>query len=287
MGRQIVKLGSDVYRAIPPEVIALGGFPLHGLLKHEAQDELIMLGEIAGDAAIFSGLSWPVLGPIGASLAIAQGAVPLYVTVGSLIGKIHHRRLNDKEWEMAQYIFRDSLFDRTEIILTNLGGIDGRQFTYPISTFGPVYVNLGNAYVHNSTVRDGPLLFHELTHVWQVKQRMLREIFLYDAHVRLTEENPYVFTPGGKWSEYNIEQQAGIVEAWTLGATRRAPTFDEGARNEFAIGSPLFRYINGNIRRSDDGARTGSGRSVRQLLSDGGRRTMKDMHTNSPPVWWR
>ena len=27
-----------------------------------------------------------------------------------------------EEWEMARYIFRDSLYDRAEIILTNLGG---------------------------------------------------------------------------------------------------------------------------------------------------------------------
>ena len=91
VARQIVKIGTDVYRAIPPEAFALSGDPLHGLLKHEAQDEIILLGEIAGNAAIFSALSWPALGPVGASLAIAQGAVPLYVTVGSLVGKLHHR----------------------------------------------------------------------------------------------------------------------------------------------------------------------------------------------------
>ena len=35
-----------------------------------------MIGEIAGEAAIFSGVTWPTLGPIAASAAIADGAIP-------------------------------------------------------------------------------------------------------------------------------------------------------------------------------------------------------------------
>src|SRR5215218_8251432 len=65
-GRQIVKIGTDVYRAVPPEVIALGGDPIHGLLKHEFEDELIMVGYIAGDYVIYAGVTWPALGPLGA-----------------------------------------------------------------------------------------------------------------------------------------------------------------------------------------------------------------------------
>ena len=282
VARQIVKLGTDVYRAIPPEAFALAGDPLHGLLKHEFEDELIWLGQIGANAAISTGLSWPALGPVGASLAILEGTVPLFVTAGSLVGKLDHRLLNDEEWEMARYIFRDSLYDRTEIILTNLGGLDGRAFVYPSGPLGPVFVNLGNKYVHNSTTPDGPVLFHELTHVWQAKQRVLTEIFLYDAL-----EREYDFTHGSQWNEYSLEQQASIVEAWTLGAIDRSGGGFSRVRNKFAIGSPLFRYINRNVRRSDDEARTGSGRSVRQLLADGDHRTMKDMHSNPPSVWWR
>src|SRR3954452_16276826 len=111
VARQIVKIGTDIYRAIPPEAFALAGDPLQGLLKHEKEDELILLGNIAGNAAIMSGLYWPALGPVGASLAIAEGAIPLYITGLSLLGKLHHRLLNDREWEMAQYIFRGSLYN--------------------------------------------------------------------------------------------------------------------------------------------------------------------------------
>jgi hypothetical protein len=61
VARQIVQIGTDVYRAIPPEAFALGGDPLQGLLKHEREDELIWLGQIAGNAAIFSGRLMPLL----------------------------------------------------------------------------------------------------------------------------------------------------------------------------------------------------------------------------------
>lgn len=283
--RQIVKIGKDVYRAIPPEAFALTGQPLHGLLKHEAEDELILLGEIAGEIAIFSGLAWPALGPIGATLAIAEGAIPVYVTVGSLVGKLHHRLLDDQEWEMAQYIFRESLFDREDIILTNLGGIGGSKFVYP-STLGSIFVNMGNAYVHNAKIVSGPLLFHELTHVWQAKQNVLKEIFLYGALPDAGVAEAYEFTPGRQWSEYRSEQQASIVEAWALGATERNPLFDIGARKKISMNSPLFRYINANVRRSDNGARTARGHSTRQLLREGRHRTMKDMCSRPPQPWW-
>jgi hypothetical protein len=112
---------------------------------------------------------------------------------------------------------------------------------------------------------------------------------LYDARVQLTEDNPYPFVPGQQFREYNLEQQAGLVEAWTLGATRRAPftpVFDDGARGKLSIGSPVFRYINGNIRRGRRNARTREGTSTRRLLREGGHRTMRQMHSRPPAIWW-
>lgn len=298
VARQIVKIGEDVYRAIPPEAFALAGAPLHGLLKHEFEDEIILLGEIAGDIVISSALYWPAVGPVGAALAIAQGAVPLAVTGGSLVGLLDYRRMNDEEWEMAQYIFGNSLYDRDDIILTNLGGLDGSAFVFPSSTLGPVLVNLGpRYYVYNATTPCGRVLFHELTHVWQAKQRVLREIFLYDALPDAGVPEAYPFIPGDQWENYGTEQQASMVEAWTIGATERQPhhsgnscgeptDYNVGARSKLTINSPIFRYINGNIRRGDNGASTGSGGSVRQLLAESGHQTMRDVHSEAPKPWW-
>ena len=82
------------------------------------------------------------------------------------------------------------------------------------------------------------------------------------------------------------------MEAWTRGATEltstnaNARSFDDGARAKFTMGSPVFRYINANIRRANDTARTLDGRSARQLLKDGGHRAMKNMHSRPPAIWW-
>ncbi len=277
--RQVVTIGEDVYRAIPPEAFAIAGDPLHGLLKHEFEDELIFFLYFSGYSVIYSGLTWPVAGPFGA-------AAHLYAAGGVVFGFIDHRRLNDQEWEMAQYIFRDTLPDREHIVLTNVAGIDGRPFTFPIAPLGvPVVINLAGKYDPHSTTPDGALLYHEMTHVWQAKRAALREVYLYDARVGVTREEPYDFNPGKQWREYQMEQQAAIVEAWTLGATQRQGKFDPGVHDQFALATPLFRYVNGNIRRSSD-ADTSSGQSLAQLLADGGHDTLAEMYSAPPAPWW-
>jgi hypothetical protein len=255
--RMIVKVGTDIYRATPPEVFVAAGDPLQGLLKHEAEDELIMLGQIAGDAAIYSGITWPAVGPFGA-------AAHLYVAGRLLLGKVHFRSPNSQEWEMARHIFGNSLPGR------------------------PVAINLAGAYEPNATTSAAPKLFHEMTHVWQAERRLLKEVFLYDAlSAGSGHDENYRFNPGRQWNEYNIEQQASIVEAWTRGATRKGEFgFNDGATGKLSINSPQFRYINGNIRRANDEARTRRGDSVRQLLSDGSHQTLKAMHPRPPSIWW-
>ena len=102
---------------------------------------------------------------------------------------------------------------------------------------GPVFVNWGNKYVHDSTTPDGPVLLHELTHVWQAKQRVLTEIFLYDAW----SENMTSLT-GANGTGPSLEQQAGVVEAWTLGAIDRSGGRVYRVRNKFAMGSPYSAH---------------------------------------------
>ena len=286
---QIVRIGEDVYRAIPPEAFALAGDPIHGLLKHEAEDELILVGYLFGDAVIYAGLTWPILGPFGA-------APQAYAAGRTLIGKLHSRTMNDQEWEMAEYIFRGTLPHRSDILLTNLAGLEGRPFTYPMAPFGtPVLVNLAGDYDPDNTIADGALLFHELMHVSQAKHAGLPQVFLYDAAGDLITEgdDAYFFEPGDDWGDFNLEQQASIVEGWTIGATRKLASlpksqdhFDRGARRQFAMGSPLFRYINDNVRRPGAGGTTGDGRSVTNLLRDGGHRTVRQMHHQPPTPWW-
>jgi hypothetical protein len=286
VANQIVEIGEDIYRAIPPAAFFLAGDPIHGLLKHEFENEIILIGRIGVDVGLFTGLTWPLLGPLGMTADILKGLLPTFVNEGLLDGLLAHRLLNDQEWEMAQYIFHDTLFARSDIVLTDLGGIDGRPFVLPTGVGEQALVNLGHNYTHNVTIPNGPVLFHELTHVWQAKRKHLTEIFLYDARVTLTDR-PYDFEPGAQWNQYNLEQQASIVEAWALGSTRKAnEVFDAPSRGKLSIGSPMFRYINRNIRRKDTEGSSGNGRSARQLLKEGGHRRMNQMHSRPPAIWW-
>jgi hypothetical protein len=97
----------------------------------------------------------------------------------------------------------------------------------------------------------------------------------------------YEFEPGRQWSEYGVEQQAAIVKSWTLGATHyHNGQYDSLQSRICSTNSPLFRYINGNVRPGRPHARTSSGRSVRALLEDAGHRTIKDMLPPRPRVTW-
>jgi hypothetical protein len=133
---------------------------------------------------------------------------------------------------------------------------------------------------------------HELTHIWQVDHGFLEHVAVCEgiltAGVDTLGRDVYSFAPGDQWPDYGVEEQASIVEAWARGASRRRKKHfdDAGSRAIFSINSPVFRYINGNIRRSKTGAKTGAGTSVQQLLIDGGHQTVRQMHPPKPPIFW-
>ena len=79
--------------------------------------------------------------------------------------------------------------------------------------------------------------------------------FLADAlATRLCEatgSNPYVYGPAGPpYSDFNIEQQAQIVEDWFAG---NDPVTKQQNRPQMDESSPYFRYIEDNVRRGEYG----------------------------------
>jgi hypothetical protein len=44
-------------------------------------------------------------------------------------------------------------------------------------------LHLGSRYVRKGRVRDMPVLIHELTHAWQMRQSLLPEVFLCNGIV--------------------------------------------------------------------------------------------------------
>jgi hypothetical protein len=152
-------------------------------------------------------------------------------------------------------------------------------------------VNLGEHYRHKTPVANIPLLLHELTHIWQIDHSVRTEVVVCEGLLQglldTVGEDVYSFEPGLQWPDYGLEQQASIVEAWSRGATRlRAKVYDVSARPICALSSPVFRYINGNIRRGRTRAETGAGNSVRQLLADGGHQTPRQMHPPRTGISW-
>jgi hypothetical protein len=96
---RVVRAGDDVYRAISPELLLVAGHPGLALLKHEAEDELLIIGHFAGRLSLLGGLTWPAA--VGDVIVFAHGVLKH--------GLLKARRLNGQEWDMARYIFGNSL----------------------------------------------------------------------------------------------------------------------------------------------------------------------------------
>ncbi len=265
-----VSIAKSVWKQVPGEALAPGLGPLAGLLKTEFEDDAVIL---AGPLGIMANVSvFPVQFDQAATLIIGTGA---------LLSLIKHRRMNDREWEMASWLFGGQLPPRDNIVLTNMGSpIDlERAMVFP-TVANTYYVNMADDYNHNHTIENGPLLMHELTHVWQLRNKVLRDLQIFAA---LNREYDYLH--GSQWQNYGIEQQAEIVEDFTRGTVNRGE--NRPGVGPLSISSPLFRYIHSNIRTNDNSRSSTISRSIRALAgTPTGNISVRRIHSRSPQVWW-
>lgn len=181
------------------------------------------------------------------------------------------RWLTSDEWDIVAGVFGDTLPYRQRVFLTDAAGADRRAFAIPTSAIsggmltapsvmmGPAAVALmaliqwgasivnagyiigvGPARFGDMTRHPG-LLVHEMTHVWQGKNRTLAlsyalEAAFHQCRQELGGPDAYAFSPGRPWASYNPEQQASIVEAW----------FENGSSED--KNDPLFPYIRDHVR---------------------------------------
>jgi hypothetical protein len=211
------------------------------------------------------------LGPGGLIGVIAAGGVtcllgPMIVfpvLVGGVLvsdAVIQHRRLNAEEVALAGRVFGDTLpVDR--ILLTNLSGIGGTEFTVPNSD-GTILVNFGNGFDdavrHFQPARGypqpGQLLIHELTHAWQIANAgETPEYYWRAAMAKLAGKSAYRYgPPGPPFRKFGLEQQATLVEEWAVGTAGRATVPITGRALNPPVGmqenDPYFGYIANNIR---------------------------------------
>jgi hypothetical protein len=199
------------------------------------------LGVIAG-VAVFLATG----GVGGVILAVVGGAAVGLITDAM----IERRALNEAERVVARSVFADSL-DLDAIEITNLNGVSGRPFTIA-GVDGKTYVNLGPVFDSPLSAgganypAPGQVLIHELTHAWQIQHNSFLPGLMCSMLVTQAEntmgDNAYEYAIGGRWDDYNPEQQGAIVDQWFGGSGHGAGFPSMSPR------SPNYPYVRDPIR---------------------------------------
>jgi hypothetical protein len=187
----------------------------------------------------------------GALFVIGPGAVIPAFIAGSAASRalIRQRHMTDAERAFAESVFGRSLPPNDRIFLTNLTGLEGRKFVCP-NMSGQMLVNLGGAYDDPVSYRDaiypapGKVFIHELTHVWQLHHATFVPGLVCEGIGNQLAGATYQPGEAGRpWAEYNLEQQATIVDEWFAPGTRGPSGFPAMAAEH-----PFFRYVCVDIR---------------------------------------
>lgn len=200
----------------------------------------VLTGIVTAGAALF------VMGP--------GAIIPAFIS-GSVAGNalIRHRYMTSEERAFAESVFGSSLPPNDRIVLTNLEGLEGRKFVCP-NINGEILVNLGNAYDNPVSYSDssypalGKVFIHELTHVWQIYHTsFVPGLVCNRIYDEISGGLQYEPGSGGKdWSQYNLEQQATIVDEWFAPSSRGPMGSPRSSKH------PFYLYIEKIIRSSFD-----------------------------------
>ena len=225
----------------------------------EAGVEVPGLGGAVGISVVGGALL--IWGPLAIGPAILLG-----VGVGAIVDAlITIRRLTKAEMDLARSVFGNTL-DFEKIRLTNLLGAGGAPFTFP--TFDDmILINIGEPIIQaadrgtkSGYPVPGQLLIHELTHAWQIQHATLENGFVpgwlcrgADEQIEHGRAAYNTGPPGPDWTSFGIEAQAAIVDRWYSGIAE-GTTFDpKNPPPKMDPDSPLFRYIENNIRLGEAG----------------------------------
>ena len=173
------------------------------------------------------------------------------------------RLLSRGEISWARLVFRETL-PYSRIYISDVIGLNNRPYTVPTpsagqlavstvatSLFGPLatpfitatppafyLINFGNSgYFNAGSFENLPTFIHELTHVWQSYHQTFPNAYIFNSLLHQAVSSgggAYSYNLGQPWNNYNVEQQASIVEHW----------FSSGMSSS----NPRFTYIQRNIR---------------------------------------
>lgn len=196
-------------------------------------------------------------------LVFGPGVMIPAIVAGVAAGAVvQHKTLYDDEeaLALAKLVFGDTL-PTDRIVLTNLSGLGGRDFTMP-NVDGTILVHLGDGfknpaqYTNNSYPVPGQVFIHELTHTWQIQYTqftpgLICEGLVTQARYSLGEDVYKVGQADHPWSWFNLEAQAAIVDSW-FGKHAAGWVGLDDAQSKLnsaaAINDPYFGYISNNIR---------------------------------------
>ncbi|WKB55313.1 hypothetical protein [Eleftheria terrae] len=186
-------------------------------------------------------VAWPLTGSFSSGLRMIGGYLwlagpngTLYALLADGLARLGERQRlltsaddpdragQPGEYEWAQAIFKGTLPARDRMVVTDTTGGRGAKFVFP-GPGGKIYINLTDKWFERNTLMDQKpaLLVHELVHAWQIEHNASNGAWLMDAlwtqtihgtggyEINLEELRP--------WGDYNLEQQAEIVEKWYVG----------------------------------------------------------------------
>jgi hypothetical protein len=162
------------------------------------------------------------------------------------------RLLKKSEVEFARQVFEDQLpYGKVHIASYYLPGNKGVPVTLasvasiiPVAALRNYTIYFGSEVFSEGADRPGvrDTFIHELTHVWQgyhsgLGWEYMVESMVAQGHALITEgdrNRAYDYKPGEPWDDYNVEQQALLVQHW----------FSNGMRDD----DDRYTYIVNHIR---------------------------------------
>ena len=202
----------------------------------DAADEVVQKGRKGADA---------VAGELNKARGIVSGDADAFVRPGAPYAE---RLLTDAEKDLARQVFEETL-PYGAIYLSNGLGLGRRAYTIPHPLhLGSYVIHIGEETFPDATnsaiivlgQTADAVFIHELTHVWQGANRRHAFDYIFDSVYNQARFGAHAYDLNQadvgkkKWSDFNAEQQAMIVENWYVGGMSRS--------------DDAFTYIKENIR---------------------------------------
>ena len=241
--KTVAGVASDAAHGAVGAVIALGD---------EMQNAIRTL-PLGGDLGVIAGT---VVLSFGGGIVLATvSGVPVGAVTAALIKK---RQVRPEELAWANDVFKGTLAPIGNLWLTNLEGFGGRAVTLP-GPSGNIYLNVGAycmdhplTHIEKSYPKPGQLFIHELTHSWQIHHRSFVPGWVCEGAVAQAGnsllKSAYKYGPAGQaWGEFNIEQQASIVDQWFAGT--RLKSDGTLTKTPMSAADDYYPYIRDNIQK--------------------------------------